>query len=449
VAGIGSWHLDIVTEELTWSEQTYRLFGIDRWVPLDFAFFMERVHPQDRAMVESSWQAALKGEAYDIEHRIIAGRQTRWVHEKAEITFDTDGSPLSSVGTVLDITERKQAEANQQFQIQLLDQIHDSVIATDMDGMITSWNKGSTSLFHYKAEDVMGKHVSMLYPEYSHAYLRDSIIPTLLSRGSHEIQTRLVRRGGKEFDALVSLSVLRDSTGATVGMIGYTLDITERERARKALADSERRLSDIIEFLPDPTWVIDIDERVIAWNRAVEKITGVKKDEILGKGNYAHGISFYGQPRPTIANLVLTPDEQWEKKYLNVQKENGILVSAESYNPKMGGQGTYLSISAARLYDANGNVVGAIQSIRDITSTKQYEKEREKLITDLRTALDKVRTLSGLLPICSCCKKIRDDRGYWNQIELYIADHTGIDFSHGICPDCAEKYYPDLDIFEE
>jgi len=79
----------------------------------------------------------------------------------------------------------------------------------------------------------------------------------------------------------------------------------------------------------------------------------------------------------------------------------------------------------------------------------KMEKEQKKLIRDLGDALAKVKTLSGLLPICSYCKKIRDDKGYWNQIEQYIHEHSGAIFSHSICQGCARKYYPDLDIYKD
>ena len=85
---------------------------------------------------------------------------------------------------------------------------------------------------------------------------------------------------------------------------------------------------------------------------------------------------------------------------------------------------------------------------RKIDERKRVEEEREKLINELQEALNKVKTLSGLLPICSSCKKVRDDSGYWNQIEVYIRDHSEADFSHSICPDCAKELYPDLDIHD-
>ena len=86
------------------------------------------------------------------------------------------------------------------------------------------------------------------------------------------------------------------------------------------------------------------------------------------------------------------------------------------------------------------------EQLDNIAEHKRYEKEREKLITDLQQALSEVNKLSGMLPICSSCKKIRDDKGYWNQIETYISEHSEALFSHGLCPECIKKLYPDIDV---
>ena len=86
--------------------------------------------------------------------------------------------------------------------------------------------------------------------------------------------------------------------------------------------------------------------------------------------------------------------------------------------------------------------------IHDITDRKQAEKEREKLINELQKAIKEIKTLRGILPLCSFCKKIRDDKGYWEQVDVYIHKHLQADISHGICPACAKEHYPDLDIHE-
>jgi transcriptional regulator with GAF, ATPase, and Fis domain len=95
------------------------------------------------------------------------------------------------------------------------------------------------------------------------------------------------------------------------------------------------------------------------------------------------------------------------------------------------------------LAESIGNqIAGAIANSQLFIERKRVEEEREKLICELQDALAKIKTLRGLLPICSSCKKIRDDKGYWNQIEAYLRDHSEAEFSHGICPECLKKLYP-------
>lgn len=91
-----------------------------------------------------------------------------------------------------------------------------------------------------------------------------------------------------------------------------------------------------------------------------------------------------------------------------------------------------------------------VATLRDVSERLRHEEERENLIRDLQDALDNIKTLKGLLPICANCKKIRNDDGYWQQVETYIHQHSEADFTHGICPDCAKELYPDLyDDYEE
>ena len=93
------------------------------------------------------------------------------------------------------------------------------------------------------------------------------------------------------------------------------------------------------------------------------------------------------------------------------------------------------TVDLARLYH---------EAQEEIAARKRIEQEREELIARLREALAKIRTLRGLLPICVSCKKIRDDSGYWNQLESYLREHSEADFTHGLCPECAQRLYPDL-----
>ncbi len=108
------------------------------------------------------------------------------------------------------------------------------------------------------------------------------------------------------------------------------------------------------------------------------------------------------------------------------------------------GPSTPIDYTAARIREANGEVAGVVVVFRDITPRRQLEEERERLIRQLRAALENVKTLRGLLPVCASCKKIRDDKGYWDAVDSYIVKHGLGEVSHSICPDCIRQLYPSL-----
>jgi PAS domain S-box-containing protein len=137
---------------------------------------------------------------------------------------------------------RKQAEEALRQQAQIIDQIHDSVVSTDLDGRVTSWNKGAERLFGYRAKEALGKHISFVYPEDEHEFLQKLVIKPLKEKGEHEVEVRMRRKSGEDFFAHLSLSLLRDGEGSVVGMIGYSMDITERKRAELALRQTTKQL---------------------------------------------------------------------------------------------------------------------------------------------------------------------------------------------------------------
>jgi PAS domain S-box-containing protein len=145
-------------------------------------------------------------------------------------------------------------------------------------------------------------------------------------------------------------------------------------KGQLALREASKRLDEIIEHLPDATFVIDTDKKVVAWNRTIEQMTGVPKQEIIGKDHYEYAIPFYGERRPIIIDLAFLPDEEFEKKKYDDVRRDGDTLQGEVYVPKTyGGKGAYLSATASKLKDSSGIVVGAIESIRDITDRKKAE----------------------------------------------------------------------------
>jgi PAS domain S-box-containing protein len=162
--------------------------------------------------------------------------------------------------------------------------------------------------------------------------------------------------------------------------------ITERKRMEEALRDSERRLSEIIDFLPDATFAIDLEGRVIAWNRAIEEMTGVKAEDIVGKGDYEYTVPFYGIRRPCLIDLIFIPNAEIEKKYVFVKKEGDILLAEAEVHLK--GETQMVWAKARPLYDSEGKVVGAIEAIRDITEHKETLQALQESETRFRQAVE-------------------------------------------------------------
>lgn len=138
--------------------------------------------------------------------------------------------------------ERMLAEDALREQAQIIDQIHDSVVSADLEGRVTSWNRGAERLFGYSAKEALGKHISFVYPEDQHEFLQQEVIKPLKKKGEHEIEVRMRRKSGEDFYAHLSLSLLASKDGSVVGMIGYSMDITERKRAEDMLRQTTKQL---------------------------------------------------------------------------------------------------------------------------------------------------------------------------------------------------------------
>jgi len=206
-------------------------------------------------------------------------------------------------------------------------------------------------------------------------------------------------------------------------------EIAERVHIENELRQANITLENVLES-SNPLCITGLDFEIIRANKAYREIWPLKSD---------HGdrkIKCFDS-RP---GYLCHTEECILQQILNGREE----ITIESAKHYFMGETKTFIISARPLKDATGNLIGIVESFQNITDRIEAETAKVELIDDLQEALDKVNLLSGLLPICASCKKIRDDKGYWNQIETYIRDHSEAEFSHGICPDCAQKLYPGL-----
>jgi PAS domain S-box-containing protein len=150
--------------------------------------------------------------------------------------------------------------------------------------------------------------------------------------------------------------------------------VVEQRKIKNELVESQRRFTDLIDFLPDATFAIDLEGKVIAWNRAIEDLTGVVKESIVGTGNYSYALPFYGERHPILIDLMLCQNPEIERQYLHVKKKSNKIIADTHVRILNGKKDITLWGIASPLYDTKDTIVGAIESIRDITDLKKAEE---------------------------------------------------------------------------
>jgi diguanylate cyclase (GGDEF)-like protein/PAS domain S-box-containing protein len=299
-----------------------------------------------------------------------------------------------------EIEARKRAEEEQAFAAEalrentiflstLLDSLPLPVFYKDSDCRYLGFNNAFEEFIGKSRDELLGKSVFDLSPRELAELYHAKDLELLRGQGTQVYESQVKDMHGVMHDVVFHKATFMDSAGRTLGLIGAILDITERKRDENALIDSRQQQMDIIDFLPDATFVLDNDKRVIAWNRAIEVMTGISKSEMLGQGDYAHSVPFYGVHRLHLLDLLDLDDQELEAKYSYVVRE-GNRLHAETFAPALyGGKGAWISAFGAPLYNTKGERIGAIEAIRDITECKRLEENlSQQAHTDQMTGLN-------------------------------------------------------------
>jgi len=372
---------------------------------------------------------------------------------------DNEGRIIGIVGIGRDITKRKQAEMELEQErnllLTLLDNTPDHIYFKDLGSRFLRMSKSQAERFGLTdPKAAIGKtDFDFFTEEHARAAFRDEQKIIQSGQPVIGIEERETWPDGSETWVSTTKMPLINKDGVIVGTFGISRDITDRKKAEKDLKkaltnlqNNQKKLKNIINGSPIPQFFIDQDHKVVYWNDALAKMSGIRAEEVVGTDN--HWKAFYREKRPCLPDLLIDrKTESLPVWYSDKIKKSELIedgYSGTGFFSQLGKDGKWIYFTSATIQDTNNKIIGALETLEDITDRIQAEEQREKIIRELQEASKKINTLSGLIPICASCKKIRDDKGYWNSVESYIHEHSDVKFTHGICPDCMKKLYPEF-----
>ncbi len=322
-------------------------------------------------------------------------------------------------------TERILIKSEEQFR-NLAEKSRIAILMDNKDGDLIYFNKRLSELNGYSFAELEG----MNFRDYVHTDDYVFIYENHKNRMHDGIylnryEFRMVKKDKKMIYVEAIVSTVKEK-GLVVGSRAYLMDISSRKLAELALKESEQRFRGIYNNSALGFYRMDTNGRVLMANPrflSMLKINSAK--DIIKK---------------SLDEVVETDADRYI--FFDLLSKNYKIDGFECEWYRTDGGLFYGRETAWTIFDEAGEKLFIDCILEDVTERKQVEEEREKLIYLFQTAQSELKVLSGLLPICSACKKIRDDSGNWANIEQYIDDHSEAEFSHGICPDCAAKIYP-------
>ncbi len=389
VAQIGSWFLDIPANRLEWSSEAYRIFGIPQQDAINMETFVAIVHPDDRDFVLRAWGEAMAGAPYDIEHRIVVDGKERWVRERAQIERDPEGRPLTGIGTVQDITERKKIEDELKQTKERYDfataigkvgtwdwnPITDDLVWSDETFRLLGFAPGSVAPSY---ELFLGK----VHPD-DRESLDNAVRAALRDRKTYAMDCRIVAGSGKELACHVTGKVEFDAKDQPVRMLGTIQDITERKAGEERLRQSEANQRAILDNSPYLTWLKDPAGRYLKINKAYAAHARLEDaQQVVG----------------------LTDFDLWPKELAEKYRADDAEVMASRQQQRIeepsldGDRMLWVETFKSPVIDENGNLLGTVGFARDITERKQAEEQiRNLAFYDALTQLPNRRLLDDRL----------------------------------------------------
>jgi len=386
IAQIGSWELDLITNTLHWSDEVYRMLNLDQEkFDATYEGFLENIHPDDREFVNNSYTDSVKNKTpYDVVHRFMLKDGTlKFVNERCETFYDDAGKAVRSIGTVQDITERKQAEEELRKLSEVVKQSPMYIVVTDPEGTIEYVNPAFSEITGYSYDEALGENPRMLKTSETPPSVHKNLWDTILSGNTWKGEFCNKKKDGTKFWESATISPSKNSEGVITHFIAIKEDITERKQAEEALQAEKEFTETALAAQIDTFFVFEpATGKAIRWNKAFKDISGYSDEEI---------------------ESMKAPDSYYNKEDLEkaeeiietiLQKGQGTVVMSLIDKD---GRETPTEYSASIVFDKQGNPKYIISVGRDIKERIKADKEKKMMEGQLRQAqkMEAIGTLAG------------------------------------------------------
>jgi PAS domain S-box-containing protein len=395
--------LDAQNSVVIWNRAAEEISGYSCEEVIGDGKIWECLYPEEEQRKEIAEKAALMAKGATVEDLETTIRckngQNKTISWHYRNLHDGDENKIGLIAIGLDITKQKNAEIalrESEAKYRTLVERANDGIAIVRDDIITYANPRLAKIWKGTVEEIVGKPFDN--------FIHPDDLPIVTDRHARRI-------AGKDVEQVYEIKV-RCNNGdiayfeLNAGLITFQgmpaslviiRDIGERKKSAEELQSAHKQLLDIIDFLPDATFVVDLNQKVIAWNKTAERITGILKEDIIGKSADRLSVPIYGIPRPLLIDSIFLGEKAIEDLYENIRKDGDVIFAEKYMGSLYGGRGAHVWIAASPLFNETGEIVGAIESFRDISERIHAKNDlivRDRLLSAASTATHELLTFS-------------------------------------------------------
>lgn len=399
-----TWDLNLVTKELIYSHRLASLFGHDELKSLNYRALREQIHPDDKKIVDNALETARKSGNLAYEARILRpDNSVRWIRTDGKILFDDSNVPIRMLGTILDITDKREVAESIEKLAAIVESSDDAIVSITTEGVITSWNMGANLLYGYSSEEMLGRLMNPVIPKDRH--LEESEILERIKKGEkvEHYETIRVKKNGEVVDVSLTVSPIKDSLGTIIGASKSARNISKQKQAERSLIENEQKLQIVIEASQLGTWELNVKTGEVSYSKRYLEILGYSEKAKLEHGNL-------------LQRLYPEDLEIRDKAFEDAFKTGRLyyvsrLVWADETIHWIEARGKVF-------YDEQNNPLRVIGTVRDITEEKSYQQ-------DLMEKEQRFRTLANAMPQFIWTSDQGGNLNYFNEA---VFEYSGLTF---------------------